>query len=46
MRNVKDRAADPSELEAGRRGHQDVVGDRQRLGKCLQRNEPVNTEAR
>ena len=28
-------------LGAGRRGHEDVVADRQRLGECLQQNKPV-----
>ena len=34
-------AAACASLGAGRRGHEDVVADRQRLGECLQRNEPV-----
>ena len=39
-------AAAFASLGAGRRGHEDVVADRQRLGECLQRNEPIGTEAR
>ena len=48
---VSDRFGEPvlgaaafASLGAGRRGHEDVVADCQRLGECLQRNEPVGSE--